>query len=214
MPAVLPDKLCGVLTDSLNMIPQGRAQENKRKTSVPGERERWIFHQQALVVPQHFFSRRPAHSWADVQRRSKLQLAWTLLPSQPLAARTLAATLASENSFPAKSVERRFAQTPFFSRVAQPRSRPEMEEGFSFDRPSVFALTLMKDSPGSTQGTGPKNSWRQFCWSLSLIFYDVLCMKISHLARKPKQPLFENKSSLFCVVCVKVPLKRGIAISD
>lgn len=39
-PAVLPDKLCGVLTDSLNMIPQGRAQENKRKTSVPGERER------------------------------------------------------------------------------------------------------------------------------------------------------------------------------
>lgn len=103
---------------------------------------------------------------------------------------------------------------PFFSRVAQPRSWPEMEEGFSFDRPSVFALTLMKDSPWSTQGTSPKNSWRQFCSSLSLMFYDILCMKISHLAQKPKQTLLENKSSLFCVICVKVPLKRGIAISD
>ncbi len=38
-PAVLPDKLCGMLADSLNMIPQGQAQENRRKTSVPGERE-------------------------------------------------------------------------------------------------------------------------------------------------------------------------------
>ncbi len=186
-----------MLADSLNMIPQGQAQENRRKTSVPGEREHWIFHQQARVVQQYFFSRRLAHSWADVQRRSKLQLAWTFLPSQPLAARTLAATSASENSFPAKSVEHRFAQTPFFSHVAQPRSQPEMEEGFSFDRPSVFALTLMKDSPGSTQGTSPKNSWRQFCSSLSLIFYDVLCMKINHLARELKRTLLENKKRPF-----------------
>lgn len=80
---------------------------------------------------------------------------------------------------PAKSVDRCFAQTPFFSHSAQLRSRPGMEEGFSFDRPSVFSLTLMKDSPRSTQGTGPKNSWRQFCSSLSLISL--------------WRPLYENK---------------------
>lgn len=60
----------------------------------------------------------------------------------------------------------------------------------------------MKRSPGSTRGTGPEISRRQFRSSLSLISDDVLGMKISHLASEPR---FENKSKTLRYV--KVPLK-------